>query len=274
MTHPPGGHIATDRRSPRPAEAASADGRVDVQGLPPDAGIEQSTLPTGEAFELLSVPLSAYADATHLATAATSWVARPPTQGGEAETPVVGVPLYGCHVVWTPGRAAAVGPPAKLGQLRSAVVDFAGREATLRGAERRLAGVLAGVEEDAAFAFAVDARPLARQAGLSARYRETVVIRRQLAELAPAIHAPPVHPPTLVSQLGERLRDRTRLAERLDLALDRTDFAERVTEACGQRAADVALSRRQLALEWAIVVLLLVQTAMLVAELLATRSGS
>jgi len=81
-----------------------------------------------------------------------------------------------------------------------------------------------------------------------------------------------LHPPTLASQLGERLRERTRLLERQEFASQRADLAERVAEACGQRALEAGIARRHTALEWTIVVLLVVQTALLVVELLAQRA--
>lgn len=88
----------------------------------------------------------------------------------------------------------------------------------------------------------------------------------------PVVHAPPLHPPTLASQLGERLRERTRLVERHEFATQQAELAERVAEACGQRALEAGIARRQLGLEWAIVVLLVVQTALLVVELLSQRA--
>ncbi len=249
--------------------------------LPAGTITERLNLPGGDPLELLVIPVAEPGgpagrhgdDSAHLAAVATAWVmAAEPC--GDAFPPAAGsvpvsVPLYGCHVVWSPRRAGVIGPPTKLADLRAALVEFATREADLRDAERRVVTLLDGIDADAAVAFAIDERPIARRDELTARYREGVSIRRRLALLAGAIHAPPVHPPTLTAQLAERLRDRTRLAERHEHALDKADLAERVTEACGSRAADLAIARRQMALEWAIVVLLVAQTAILVVELLA-----
>ena len=248
-------------------------------GLPAGAGVERLPLAAGEEVELatLAVPEAdergaANGDAqTHLAALAAAWVAAAAPAAGLAAAGPVNVPLYGCHVVWSPTRAAVVGPASRLGQLRAALVEFAAREADLRDAEQRAARLLDGSEADAAVTFASDERLTSRGADAAARYREAISIRRRLAGLSPAIHAPPVHPPTLASQLGERLRDRTRLAERHEQAVEKAELVERVAEACGQRAADLVIARRQLALEWAIVALLVAQTVLLLVDALASR---
>jgi len=241
-------------------------------GLPDTAVVRQFHLPRGALLDLLVVPTETDDDVTGAETIARAWL----TDGAraavvaESSAPVV-VPLYGCLVAWTPGRAAIVGPAVRLDHLESAVTDFSAGEADLRDAERRAALLLDALEADAAEAFAIDESSPRRREALAARYREVVSIGRRLALLAPAVHAPPIHPPTLSSQLGERLRERARLAERHELAVSRVELAERVTESCGQRAADAGIAARQTALEWAIVVLLVVQTALLAIDLLARR---
>lgn len=259
-------------------EPASPSNGSPPSELPSGAGLERLPLAEGQQLELATVAVTeadhgsrAQEDEPRQAAAvAAAWVASLPQ--ADERTPVpVNVPLYGCHVVWSPMRAAVVGPGSRIGQLRAAVVEFASREAELRDAERRAARLLDGSEADAAVAFVSDARLAGRGAEAAARYREAVAVRRQLAGLSVAIHAPPVHPPTLASQLGERLRERTRLAERHEHAVEKAELAERVAEACGHRATDLLIARRQLGLEWAIVTLLVAQTALLLVDLLASR---
>lgn len=247
--------------------------------LPAAATLERLPLPPGEPLELATLPV-ATADqgdggngdeAAHLASVAATWVAAAPAT---AAVSPVNVPLYGCHIVWAPGRAAAVGPVSRLAQLREALLEFAAREAELREAERRLAHLLAGTDFDAAATFVFAGQPADHGIVAAARYREAVAVSSRLAGLSAAVHAPPVHPPTLASQLGERLRDRTRLAERHGQAVEKAELVERVAEACGQRAVEFVIGRRQLALEWAIVALLVAQTALLLVDLLASRGTS
>ena len=289
-------NLAAVRPSPTacPPSSPPTKGQTHPEGLPTDAKLEQIPLSGGNTLQLVVIPIQSdgqetatrSGDALQLAAVATKWVAEaasiPAADSPAATGPVappstprmVGVPLYGCHVVWSPSRAAVVGPVTHLDQLRGAVVEFAGLESALRDIERRAGVLLDGIEADAAAAFEVDAKSRDQRAGLTRRYREAVAIGRSLALGAAAIHAPPIHPPTLASQVGERLRERTRLAERHEHATVQAELAERVSEAWGQRAADAGIAHRQIALEWAIVVLLVVQTALLMVDLLASGGSS
>lgn len=247
-------------------------------GVPATASLSRRPLPESESLEILALPTAASGDAASGGSglgpdgsidSLRAWVHAGP---GEATPPAIVVPLYGCLVIWAPGRAALLGTAEQLGQLEAAVVEFAGHEAALRAAERRAAALLDAVTDEATHGVSLDGQPAAHPDAPVERYRESVALGRALSLLAPAVHAPPVHPPTLANQLGERLRDRTRLAERHGLAVERAEFIERVAEARGQRALDVGIARRQTALEWAIVVLLVVQTVLLVVDLLSRRA--
>jgi len=251
-------------------------------GLPIDASLRHVTLTCSEELLLLLVPLEddheqplpgeMPRENVLFTEMVSTWV------GGGPQPPVpvaslVTVPLYGCYVAWTPGRAAVIGPPARLALLATAVTDFANGEAELRHLEQRCARLVDGLEGDASRTFELHKPSPSHREELAARFREAVAVCGRLALLAPVVHAPPIHPPTLASQLSERLRDRTRLAERHEFAVDRAEIAERIYEGCGQRAADFSIARSQLTLEWAIVVLLIVQTVLLVVDLLS-RGGS
>jgi hypothetical protein len=246
---------------------------VRLDELPPTARTERVGLGAGRVLELLVVPLMDGTDETlaGVMAAVSRWVAAAARPGGP---PLVTLPLYGCHVAWAAERAAVAGPAERLGELEAAVVEFAAQEAELHGAEEHVDQLLGLLDADAAVAFACDDRDLARRAELSSRFRAAVDLRRRLALLAPRVHPPPLHPPTLAAQVGERLRERSRLVERLDYAIDRAELAERVYETCGQRVSELGIARRQMGLEWAIVILLVIQTALLLVDLLASRAAS
>jgi len=270
--------IAQDRdRVPTPDHADPRPTGQVPPGLPPGASWSDRRLQTGEVLEVLSVPLDAAApppaglnavpDATD--DVIRHWL----TAASATQAAVVSVPLYGCHVAWTAGRAAVHGPRDRLAALEEAVGEFADVEAELRAVEARGKALLEALDTDLAMSLAIEPHVPDRRAESAARHREAVAVARRLAVLAPLAHAPPLHPPTLASQLGERLRERTRLVERHEFATQRAELAERVAEACGQRALEVGIARRQIGLEWAIVILLVVQTVLLVVELLAQRAA-
>ncbi len=244
-------------------------------GLPTAAAMHRRPLAGGEGLDLLVVPMESPAasasmtidvDATAVTVILRDWL----TAAADSRSAVV-IPLYDCLVAWAPGRAAIGGPPDRLAALEIAVVEFATREAELREAERRAAVLLEAIDGDLATDESDDGRAREHGPALASRYREAVAIGRRLSLLASAVHAPPVHPPTLASQVGERLRDRTRLVERHELARERGELVERVAEASRQRALELSVARQQMGLEWAIVVLLVVQTAILVVDLLSRR---
>ena len=177
-------------------------------GLPPTARASDYELATGERLTLLAVPLVASSanDTDPVAEAVRQWVLAAP---GSPLRPIF-VPLYGCFVGWAAGRAALVGPPDRLDQLTAAVLEFAGLEANLREAERLAANLLDTLEDDVARSLSLDEHAPDRRGELANRHREAVAVGRRLALLRPAVEAPPLHPPTLASQLGERLRERGR----------------------------------------------------------------
>ena len=274
--------IVRDSSQPsvRSSSTPGSEGRAELPaGLPQAAEIRRIVLAEGRPFDALVVPCDdddGSVASPRLAAVAHAWItAAGPSAPSSPGTPtVVSIPLYGCHVIWAPGRGAVVGSAARVEPLAMALVEFAAREADLRDLEHRGSRLIETIDGDASAAFEFDERLLGRRPELAGRFREAVAVRRSLALLAPAVHVPPVHPPTLASQLGERLRDRTRLAERHELATDRADFALQVYEACGQRASEFGIARRQMGLEWAIIVLLVAQTILAVVELLASRSST
>ena len=249
-------------------------GTIPVNGLPPDTTVERMPLADGGVFEVALVTVPAVEAAEHdsviaeLVGRASSWVAAAAAGG---DPPLV-TPLYGTHVVWSPRRAAALGPTERLATMQTAIVDFADREAELRDIERRIAAALEHVDGDAPLAFEFDEQSLPRRREIAGRFQDAISLRRRLAVLAPAIHRPAPQPPTLAGQLGERLRDRTRVVERLDHAVEQADLLERVYSGCGDRVAEFVSSRRHLTLEWVIILLLAAEVVLITIDLLANHA--
>jgi hypothetical protein len=244
------------------------------QGMPAAAIIDRVSMPRGGTLETLAVPLEEAAARDgmlpdDLVARAGAWVA----EVASHSEPAVIIPLYGTFVAWAGGRAALIGPTDRLERMRDAVLEFSALAHDLRGCERELTAALAHVDDDAGLAFEFDERAVPRRGELAERFRQAVAIRRRLVGMAPAVHRPAQHPPTLASQIGERLRERTRLADRYEFAGQQAEVLERVYEGCGQRASDFMLARRQMMLEWTIIVLLATETIVLLVDLLASRRG-
>lgn len=92
----------------------------------------------------------------------------------------------------------------------------------------------------------------------------------RFARLVPCVLVPHVHPPTLASQIGERLRERTRMADRLELVEGKLESQEHIYELCSHRTSEFMVARKGHHLEWVIIILLLVQTVLLMLDLLSS----
>jgi uncharacterized Rmd1/YagE family protein len=96
-----------------------------------------------------------------------------------------------------------------------------------------------------------------------------------MARIGPYVHAPHMYPPTLASQISERLRERTRMMHRHEFLDEQLEVFHTVYESCAQRSSDFMLARSGHTLEWIIIVILLVQTLFSVVEILAgTGTGT
>jgi hypothetical protein len=187
-----------------------------------------------------------------------------------------------CTVLQLPGavlahseRALAVCAPAeRLAQTARAALEGACVAQELHEIEAAIEAGWAPMEQVAPLAFEFDERSLERRPELAARFVALVGLRSRLAQLSPRILAPQVYPPTLASQVGERLRERLRLQERLEASGGRLEAQERVFELCSQRLTEFSLARRGHTLEWIIIVFLAAQTVLWLLDLLGSASKS
>jgi len=213
---------------------------------------------------------------SHSLEALQQWVAR----GMSAvEAGLQTVALHGVQVAW--GRAHPDGdgaPPMRIGvamlaerQSRAvpAILEFVCLEMALQILEQKVAQAWPQLEEDGPLAFDFDHRSERRRSVLAGRFQNMLGIRARWAQLQPPVHRPLVYPPTLASQVGERLRERSRLAERWESLGGQIDVFQNVYELCAQRAHDWRLAWKGHTLEVFIILLLLLQTVLLMLELFA-----
>ena len=183
-----------------------------------------------------------------------------------------------CTILQVPGaviahtqRALAVcSERERMEPIARAALEAACIEYEIRELELAIEQGWVPMQQAAPLAFEFDDRSLARRSELSARFVALVELRSRLARLSPRILVPQVYPPTLASQVSERLRERLRLAERLEAASSRLEAQERVFELCGQRLTEHALASRGHTLEWIIIVLLSAQTVLWIVQILGS----
>ncbi len=227
-------------------------------------------LPHGEA-ERSTEAQSADAQSTDVTVAAMrAWTNSANSAHSASDTPGQWMSFQGAQICWTPARCAILAAPERLDALRNAIVEASFVETELRDLERTVAGFWPRLETDTPLAFEFDERSNRRRAEVKQRFQDITHCRARLARLASFVSSPHVHPPTLASQINERLRDRVRMAHRYDCLDDQLDVCEHVYEMCGQRASDYKLARTGHMLEWMIIILLLTQVLLWGFEILTS----
>jgi hypothetical protein len=180
--------------------------------------------------------------------------------------------LQGIHLVWQPDRAVVIAEPQRMDIVCKSLIEATFFEQELRRIE---AGIDLGWERtksDSKFAFEFNERDVPEKQQLSQRFQEILELRIRLARLTPQILVPHVYPPTIASQIGERLRERTRMPERLELVDEKLSAQERVYDHCSQRAGEYLVARKGHLLEWIIIILLFIQTMLWIVDLLSSMS--
>ncbi|MCA9078924.1 MAG: hypothetical protein KDA58_00135 [Planctomycetaceae bacterium] len=186
--------------------------------------------------------------------------------------PSLYIALQGVHLVWAAGRVAIVAQSDRLETIRHAVLEAACFEGELRAIEAELVPRWPELETDTPLAFAFGEQSIKRRKQLQQRYQVVMHLRARLARISPQVHCPHVYPPTLASQVGERVRERTRMEDRYEFLDEQIEVFEEVYGACGERASDFMNTRSSNVLEWIIIVLLLAQILISSFEILTSTT--
>ena len=102
--------------------------------------------------------------------------------------------------------------------------------------------------------------------GLGQRYLKIQTLRARQLRIAPKVNCPHIHPPTLASQLSERFRERTQMEHRFEVLGHQLEVFETTYNQCAQRTSDAIHARTSHWLEWAIIILLVVQVILYAIE--------
>lgn len=180
--------------------------------------------------------------------------------------------LQGAQVVWHPQCVIVMAPANRLTKVCQAVLEGHFYEAELRSLEMNLESNWDQTQGDAPLGFEFNAAAIPRREELSQRFQHVLSMRTRYARLTSHIIVPHVYPPTLASQIGERLRERLRMEERLDLVDGKLEVQEHVYELCSQRTSEFMVARAGHHLEWVIILLLAFQTVLWFVDLLSQTS--
>lgn len=191
----------------------------------------------------------------------------------QTRTRTVLLTFQGVQILWRPDQVIIDAPADRIERVGLAIIDATTHELTLESLESEVDSHWDDVRADAPLAFEFHERAVPRREQLSQRFQRLVEARAAYAKLVPHIVVPYVHPPTLTSQIGERLRERLRMPERLELLDQKLDAQERVYELCSHRVSEFMVARKGHQLEWVIILLLLMQSALLLVEYLGATSG-
>lgn len=246
----------------------SDQGSLQPEGLPEGATLERVKTrgPVEVAMEILCIP----GEGGELPPTVDAWVGA--GVSGEAAS-ASWMSLQGLRILWSPDRCAILAPSDRLPAVRNAVLDVSGHERALRAIERALDSAWPELDSDAPLAFEFEESAVGRRTELRERLGRVLLMRARLARIAPAVLAPPVYPPTLASQVADRLRERLRIASRYEAAAIQIDAFRDTYDMCGQRASDFMLARTGHRLEWVIIVLLAAQLLLWGFEYLTMASG-
>jgi len=243
------------KNEPQPTTDRQAAPVADLVGSLPAGASLETAVPLGQGDACMDIACIRSADG-ELPANVRAWVESDPVAAGVAATWMA---FQGTHVLWSAGRCAIVAPSDRMDSVRAAVLEATAHERELRSIERAMEESWPALESDSALAFEFDEASVGRRAQLRERLHRVLVLRARLARISPYLLSPLAHPPTLASQVAERLRERLRMPTRHEAAAVQLDVFRDAYDMCGQRASDYMLARTGHRLEWVIIVLLAAQ---------------
>jgi len=183
--------------------------------------------------------------------------------------------FQGVQICWSISRIAILATSQRLPAIRNSLIEASYYETELCKVEAALGQSWPQLEADMPLAFEFNQQSIPKRKQLRDRFQQILQQQAHMARVGPYVHAPHMYPPTLASQISERLRERTRMMHRHEFLDEQLEVFHTVYESCAQRSSDFMLARSGHTLEWIIIVILLVQTLFSVVEMLAgTGTGT
>lgn len=177
--------------------------------------------------------------------------------------------FQGVQICWSISRIAILATSQRLPAIRNSLIEASYYETELCKVEAALGKNWPQLEADMPLAFEFNQQSIPKRKQLRDRLQQILQQQAHMARIGPYVHAPHMYPPTLASQISERLRERTRMMHRHEFLDEQLEVFHTVYESCAQRSSDFMLARSGHTLEWIIIVILLVQTLFSAVEMLA-----
>jgi hypothetical protein len=239
----PGQHVLMELLDPAPACAVSTAEAVDA--IPAGAA-------PAEGLEVLAV-VGGSQDEARWRKDLRGWVE-------SDQTPIISAKAQNVLAWWGAGRAAILAPAERIQPALLAVVELAFYEAELRRIEAETAAAWPEAEQDTPLAYDVTAGDLARQKILGRRTVAVFDRRIRQARIEPHLRHAAADLPPAARRLGDILRRKARVQERLEALDGKTEVYEYIYELASQRMSEYRNSRRERLLEIIIIVILAVET--------------
>lgn len=236
--------------------------------------IGTSEVPTDNSLALLTIPATEAVGEAAI-SAVGHWVGQTNELDVDgSEQAILMLNLQHVQVFWSPRRIAIIAQGERMKTVRDAIVKATYYIRELKAIEKSLAEMWPDLENDTPLAFEFLEQDRSKQKQLLQRFQETISLRARLARVTPFLLAPHAYPPTLASQVSERLRERFRVHEQVEFVSDQIEVFEKVYEMCGQRSSDFQQARTGHILEWIIIVLLSAEVILLAFDYLSTASAT
>lgn len=236
------------------------------------SSLNASLLHSDASLSLILIPHNNSSSSIDLIHSVQTWIDATSSSDSIASSSAKSIllTLQGVHIVWQPRRAVIFADSSRMEQICQSLIEATYFEQELRQIELEIDRGWEQTQRDSTFAFEFNERSLIHKDALKERFQFVLGLRVALARLTPQVLVPHVYPPTIASQIGERLRERTRMPERLTLVDERLNAQERIYDHCVQRTSEYMVARKGHILEWVIIILLLIQTIFWVIQLLSS----
>jgi hypothetical protein len=195
------------------------------------------------------------------------WVQAAP--GPTTVAPVV-IMMNGAQIYWGQQRTVLVAPTERVATYFAVLLDFGYHERSLRLLEQALTNAWSALDADTPLAHRINSPDPDRFEEVAERTETALRQRMQLARLEPHFYGPQPHLQPLANQLLERLRERARIDDRVEILYGQFEVVVETYEMASQRISDYKHARRSHALEWGIIVLLFAEVVLLLFDLLWT----